>query len=1073
MNGIYRVVWNHARQTWVAASELANSRGKTGGGKAGVVAGRAVGSLPMRKVVTAMLALGLMGGAVSVQAQSAGGAGALGIAGHGGQGDGGGGAGGESSPTSSPSAGTGSGSNGSAGRFSGTGGGSGGGVGQTIASTQTITGLVSGGNAQNGGNASAGGSGGGGGGGGAGVLINTGTLSSAGTIQGGRGGDGGGGFLGGGGGGGGTGVLANTGTSLSNTGTIQAGDGGNGGNGVTNGGGGGGGGGTGVLISSGTLSNAGTIQGGNGGTGSDGGSGGAGGAGVSGSNMTITNSGTISGGLANGGSGAQGDAIRFTGGTNSLTIETTNAALNGPIELNAGTVEGTTVSTVSATIGAAVSGVTLTNAILLDGSTSALTLSSTNDFGVSGIISGSGNVTVNGNGTLTLSGTNTYSGGTTITGGTLAISSDGNLGASAGALTFNGGTLQTTAGITSSRSIVLSGNGTIDTDGVASTISGRISGGSNLTVASSIRGGSLTLTNTNTYTGATTINSGATLSLSGAGSVAASSGVTDNGTFDISGTTAGASIASLAGTGTVALGTQSLTLMNASGTFGGTITGSGKLLTQGSGSQIFDGNSSSFTGTTEITGGLLEVGDINTPSAVLGGDVQVDAAGTLRGHGTVTGSVTNNGTVMPGGTVGTLTVGGNYTQASAATLSIEVSPTAASALAVSGTATLGGTLAITYDPGTYSARSYTLVSAHSLSGTFASTTSTGTSYLGTLTTSVTYGANNVQLVLADAVTPDAPAAPVVVAPTDTSIYTAVGTSALLGAQATGAALLDRLDHASAATAGHPDGWVAATGVQTKVEGTNSEPGFQTNRYGFLAGLDQKLGDYTVGMSAGYDHSDIDEQGTGDSGTIDTLRAALYGSRFVGPVSLAATLGVGLDFLSQKRPFGDSTGTAEGNHMGQDVTTGAQASLPMRFGDVTVTPRVGLRYAYFHANGFGESGAGGEDLNVGTDNVHSLQPYAGVTLDKAFGDAVKPVNVELRLGYARELLDVNRTMTVAAQDGTGFAAPGTNLPRGYLTTGASVTLHPTKNMDVSLNYDTVINTDHASAQQGSIRVGYQF
>jgi fibronectin-binding autotransporter adhesin len=29
------------------------------------------------------------------------------------------------------------------------------------------------------------------------------------------------------------------------------------------------------------------------------------------------------------------------------------------------------------------------------------------------------------------------------------------------------------------------------------------------------------------------------------------------------------------------------------------------------------------------------------------------------------------------------------------------------------------------------------------------------------------------------------------------------------------------------------------------------------------------------------------------------------------------------------------------------------------------------------------------------------------------------------------------------------------------------------MDVSLNYDTVINTDHASAQQGSIRVGYQF
>jgi hypothetical protein len=98
---------------------------------------------------------------------------------------------------------------------------------------------------------------------------------------------------------------------------------------------------------------------------------------------------------------------------------------------------------------------------------------------------------------------------------------------------------------------------------------------------------------------------------------------------------------------------------------------------------------------------------------------------------------------------------------------------------------------------------------------------------------------------------------------------------------------------------------------------------------------------------------------------------------------------------------------------------------------------------------------------------------GVTLDKAFGDASKPTTVQLRVGYARELLDANRTMNVTAQDGTLFAAPGTNLPRGYLTTGASVTLHPTKNLDVSLSYDTVINTDHASAQQGSVHLGYQF
>jgi fibronectin-binding autotransporter adhesin len=71
-----------------------------------------------------------------------------------------------------------------------------------------------------------------------------------------------------------------------------------------------------------------------------------------------------------------------------------------------------------------------------------------------------------------------------------------------------------------------------------------------------------------------------------------------------------------------------------------------------------------------------------------------------------------------------------------------------------------------------------------------------------------------------------------------------------------------------------------------------------------------------------------------------------------------------------------------------------------------------------------------------------------------------------------LWGVNRTMNVMSQDGTLFTAPGTNLPRGDLTTGASVTLRLTKHLDVSLNYDTVINTGHASAQQGSVRVGYE-
>src|SRR3546814_18376801 len=67
-------------------------------------------------------------------------------------------------------------------------------------------------------------------------------------------------------------------------------------------------------------------------------------------------------------------------------------------------------------------------------------------------------------GTLVLSGANAYTGGTAINGGTLRISNDGNLGAGAGGLSFNAGTIQTTATMSSGRAVSLAGAGTFLTD---------------------------------------------------------------------------------------------------------------------------------------------------------------------------------------------------------------------------------------------------------------------------------------------------------------------------------------------------------------------------------------------------------------------------------------------------------------------------------------------------------------------------------------------------------------------------------------------------------------------------------
>jgi fibronectin-binding autotransporter adhesin len=265
----------------------------------------------------------------------------------------------------------------------------------------------------------------------------------------------------------------------------------------------------------------------------------------------------------------------------------------------------------------------------------------------SGAIGGTGGLSVTG-GTQGLSGTNTYTGATGIgAGATLTLSGTGAIAASSSVQ--DNGTFDISATSAGASITTLSGNGggivtlgaqTLSLTAANDQFSGTISGTGGLAVT----GGVEALSGTNGYTGATTIATGANLSLIGTGSIATSSAVADNGTFDISATNAGASIVTLSGTGAVALGAKTLTLTNASTTFAGSIGGTGGLTLTG-GTETLTGVNG-FTGATTIgTGTNLKLsggGSIAASSGVADTgtfDISATTAGasitTLSGTGSV------------------------------------------------------------------------------------------------------------------------------------------------------------------------------------------------------------------------------------------------------------------------------------------------------------------------------------------------------------------------------------------------------------------------------------------------------
>jgi autotransporter-associated beta strand protein len=247
-----------------------------------------------------------------------------------------------------------------------------------------------------------------------------------------------------------------------------------------------------------------------------------------------------------------------------------------------------------------------------------------------------------------------------------------------------------------------------------------------------IAGGAFVLTANNAYLGGTTIDPGAILALSGAGSIAASSGVAANGTFDISGTAAGASIATLVGSGTVDLGSRPLTLTNASSVFAGTIAdggiagGAGGSLTIAGGTQTLSGVNT-YTGGTTIAGGAVlalgGAGSIAASSGVAANgtfDISGTAAGasiaTLVGSGTVNlgsqpltlsnassvfaGTIADGG--IAGGASGSLTIaGGTQTLTGVNTYTGGTTIAGGATLAINADAALGAATApLVFNSGT-------------------------------------------------------------------------------------------------------------------------------------------------------------------------------------------------------------------------------------------------------------------------------------------------------------------------------------------------------------------------------------
>jgi outer membrane autotransporter protein len=299
-------------------------------------------------------------------------------------------------------------------------------------------------------------------------------------------------------------------------------------------------------------------------------------------------------------------------GTLTVDNEISVGALGAPstLTLNLGTIS---FNTLSVGLSGTYSDTTF-GTLVLTGSDPTIQMAGSVNVVVNSQITGTSGLVKGGLGTLTLAGNNTYSGGTTIDTGTLRVGNGGTLGSlGSGDVTNNG-------------ALIFNRSNTI-------AVSNAISGVGTLTQAGA---GTLTLLGTNTYSGTTFINAG-TLQVGDGGTTGS--------------------------LGTGAVSNNSVLVFNRSDSVivSNAIAGAGALTQTGAGTLILAATNT-YSGSTFISAGTLQVGDGGTTGSLGTGAVSNNSMLVFNRSDSlaVSNAISGTGSLTHAG-ADTLTLAGNNT----------------------------------------------------------------------------------------------------------------------------------------------------------------------------------------------------------------------------------------------------------------------------------------------------------------------------------------------------------------------------------------------------------------------------
>lgn len=276
-------------------------------------------------------------------------------------------------------------------------------------------------------------------------------------------------------------------------------------------------------------------------------------------------------------------------------------------------------------------------------------------------------------------------------------------------------------------------------------------------------------------------------------------------------------------------------------------------------------------------------------------------------------------------------------------------------------------------------------------------------------------------------------------------------------------------------------WAKGFGSQGEQGDVANMNGYDTKAYGLMLAYDKPLdNDTRVGLGGGYANSKVDGNNSSGNTNIDSYQITGYLHHEPGPwfVQAAVTAGVNNYDSTRHIVFPGVNSTATSDYTGQQYSGIVTVGQHYQVNETTITPLASLQATRIRVGNYTESGAGGADLRVESQDYNFVQSTLGVKAERVIHSGNSTYSPEVHAKWLHDFKSTTMEQDAAfTGGGATFSAQGIKQDRELFNVGAGVTFLSCNcekdSWTVKGLYDYKWNGSEYSSHQVSLIAGLKF